>query len=138
MDFFKKMKVYNKVPRQEAFANGHAKICTRWLDMNKGDQAKPSYRASLVGREINTETRLDLFAATLPLESLRVICSLCASHQDREDPFVILSIDIKRAYFYAKSARSIYAEIPVEDYESGDEYNVGKLNLSRYGTRDAA
>ena len=51
---------------------------------------------------------------------------------------MILSVDVKRAYFYAKSTRPVYVEIPIEDYEPGDEHNVGKLNLSRYGTIDAA
>ena len=138
MEFFKKMNVYTKVPREEALQGGHKIISTRWLDVNKGDHEKPDYRSRLVGREINTEDRLDLFAATPPLESLRVICALSASHHDREDPFVILSVDVKRAYFYAKSTRPIYVEIPVEDYEPGDELNVGRLNLSLYGTRDAA
>ena len=32
----------------------------------------------------------------------------------------------------------IYIEIPIEDYEEGDEARVAKLNLSLYGTRDAA
>jgi hypothetical protein len=49
-----------------------------------------------------------------------------------------MSIDIKRAYFYAKVQRPIYIEIPIEDRLSGDEHKVGKLNLSLYGTRDAA
>ena len=138
MDFFRKMNVYTKVPRREAQDGGHKIITTRWLDVNKGDATNPDYRARLVGRELNTEARLDLFAATPPLESLRIICAFCASSQRRKDPFVILSIDVKRAYFYAKSTRAIYVEIPIEDYEEGDEHRVGKLNLSLYGTRDAA
>ena len=51
---------------------------------------------------------------------------------------MILSVDVKRAYFYAKSTRPVYVEIPIEDYEPGDTHKVGKLNLSLYGTRDAA
>ena len=46
--------------------------------------------------------------------------------------------DVKRAYFYAKASRPVFIEIPVEDREPGDENKVGKLNLSLYGTRDAA
>ena len=63
---------------------------------------------------------------------------MCASNQWRRDPYRILSIDIKRAYFYAPASRPIFIEIPMEDYETGDEKRVGKLNLSVYGTRDAA
>ena len=32
----------------------------------------------------------------------------------------------------------MYIEIPLEDWEPGDEARVAKLNLSLYGTRDAA
>ena len=96
-------------------------MTTRWIDINKGDLQNPNYRARLVGREIKIDKRLDLFAATPPLESLRLMCSLCASNQWRRDPYRILSIDIKRAYFYAPASRPIFIEIPMEDYETGDE-----------------
>ena len=138
IEFFRKMGVYTKVPRGEAVGGGHKIISTRWLDVNKGDEARPDYRSRLVGREINTHSRLDLFAATPPLESLRMICSLCASRQGGPEPYVLMSIDVKRAYFHAKATRPIYIEIPIEDYQEGDERRVGRLNLSLYGTRDAA
>ena len=46
--------------------------------------------------------------------------------------------DVKRAYFYAPVTRPIYIIIPPEDQQLGDEDKVGQLNLSLYGTRDAA
>ena len=138
IEFFKNMKVYEKVDRWRAQEAGGKVVTTRWIDINKGDLQNPNYRARLVGREIKIDKRLDLFAATPPLESLRLMCSLCASNQWRRDPYRILSIDIKRAYFYAPASRPIFIEIPMEDYETGDEKMVGKLNLSLYGTRDAA
>ena len=49
-----------------------------------------------------------------------------------------MSVDVKRAYFYAPATRPIYVKIPDEDWEAGDEENVGVLELSLYGTRDAA
>ena len=45
--------------------------------------------------------------------------------------------DVRRAYFYAKTHRDIYIELPAEDLE-GNKDMPGKLNLSLYGTRDAA
>ena len=48
------------------------------------------------------------------------------------------SIDVSRAYVYAKSIRSVFMQIPAEDCRPGDEDMVGKLNLSLCGTRDAA
>ena len=49
-----------------------------------------------------------------------------------------MAIDVKKAYFYAPARREIFIEIPLEDWEPGDEMMVAKLNLSLYGTRDAA
>ena len=42
------MKVYDKVPRGMAARDGCNVITTRWLDINKGDQRNPNYRARLV------------------------------------------------------------------------------------------
>jgi hypothetical protein len=49
-----------------------------------------------------------------------------------------MAIDVKRAYFYAPATRPIYVEIPEEDRTKDDTANVAVLNLSLYGTRDAA
>ena len=49
-----------------------------------------------------------------------------------------MAIDVKRAYFYAPATRPLFIHIPKEDREEGDEKMVAKLNLSLYGTRDAA
>ncbi len=138
MDFFRKMKVYEKVPRWHAQRDKCKVITTKWIDVNKGDDAAPNYRARLVGRELKLDNRLDLFAATPPLEALKALCSICASRQDGSDPHRLMSIDVKRAYFYARVQRPVYIEIPIEDLEYGDETKIGKLNLSLYGTRDAA
>ena len=44
--------------------------------------------------------------------------------------------DMRRAYFYAPTHRDIYNELPAEDRE-GNKDQLGKLNLSLHGTRDA-
>jgi hypothetical protein len=49
-----------------------------------------------------------------------------------------MAVDVRRAYFYAPATRPVYIKIPPEDYAEGDENRVGALNLSLYGTRDAA
>ena len=116
------MKVYEKVPRSQAA--GHKVITTRWLDVDKGDEERPNYRARLVGRELKTDNRLDLFTATPPLESLRLLCSHCASNQWRARPYRMLSIDVKRAYFYAAARRNNCIEIPMEDWQPGDADKV--------------
>ena len=45
---------------------------------------------------------------------------------------------MSRAYFYAPATRPLFIEIPIEDWNEGDEGMVGQLQLSLYGTRDAA
>ena len=106
-------------------------ISTKWIDTNKGDELHPNYRARLVGRELNLGKRDGLFAATPPLESLRMILSVCASNQSsmqEENNFLIMSNDIKRAYFYAPVSRPMFIAVPGEDWEDGDENMVGQLN----------
>ena len=53
---------------------------------------------------------------------------------------VIMVNDVRRAFFYAKALRPIWVELPEEDYDTEDEENdnVGLLEMSLYGTRDAA
>ena len=72
-------------------------IKMKWLDINKGDEATPNYRAHVVGREIAREKRDDLYAATPPLESLRALVFLCAGSQKGAEPHRIMAIDVKRA-----------------------------------------
>ena len=50
----------------------------------------------------------------------------------------MMSIDVRRSYFYAKTIRPVYIEIPKEDWERGDESRIVRLNFSFYGTRGAA
>ena len=125
MDFFRKMRVYDKVPRAAATRDGCRVISTKWVDINKGDQDQkaPNYRARLVGRELKLDSRLDLFAATPPLDAIRIICSLCANNQYGQQPYRIMTVDVKRAYFYARSRRLVYIEIPIEEFEPGGRLN---------------
>eukprot|EP00973_Karenia_brevis_P052167 7248858-Karenia_brevis.AAC.1 len=46
--------------------------------------------------------------------------------------------DVSRAYFYAKSESPTFVEICSEDFEPGDEDRCGELQVSMYGTRQAA
>ena len=62
--------MYTKVPRDHARRDGCKVITTKWIDVNKGNEKTPNVRSRLVGRELKLDNRLDLFAATPPLESL--------------------------------------------------------------------
>ena len=82
------------------------------------------------------DQRLDLFAATPPLEAKKFLFSLAVSSKaDSGKSYKIAFIDIKRAYFHAKAIRDVYVDLPSQDWEEG---MCGKLEKSMYGTRDAA
>ena len=61
---------------------------------------------------------------------------MAASSDDPE--ICLMHNDVSRAYFHAKATRAVYVDIVEEDQEGADEWKCGKLNLSMYGTRDAA
>ena len=108
------------------------------LILNKGDDKKPNCRSRLVGKEIKKDKRLDLFAAMLPLEAVKAVLFICASSQYKKKPHRLMSIDVSRAFVYAKARRLVFFEIQTEDLEPGDDERVAKLSLSLYGTRDKA
>ena len=96
IDYFKKMRVYDKVHKSEVPKDVKI-ITTRWIDTNKGDDVTPDNRSRLVGREIKTDNRLDLFAATPPLETIKILVSQCANGQRHRKPLRMAVIGIKRA-----------------------------------------
>ena len=116
-------------------AIGKIPITMRWIDINKGDQENPNYRSRIVARELNTHKRDDLFAATPPLEALKLVLSMTATANKGE---VVMINDISRAFFHAKVERDVFIQLPDEDRKPGEEHLCGKLRLSMYGTRDAA
>ena len=67
-------------------------------------------------------------SATSPLEGVKLVISGAASSNQKVT--VLLVIDVRRAYFYAKARRRVYIELP-EGRQCG-------LLKNLYGTRDAA
>ena len=133
--YFKEMNVYKKVPLAECWAKtGKAPIGVRWVDVNKGDSKNKNYRSRLVAKEYKTDEKPEWFAATPPSECLKIILSKMASDKRKK----LVYADVSRAYFYAAASRAVYVTLTEEDQEEGDEGLCGKLNVSMYGTRDAA
>ena len=66
--------------------------------------------------------------------------SEAATVAEREEPKEILVMDVARAFFEAPVKRWVAIELPQEDLAEGEraEELVGLLNMSLYGTRDAA
>ena len=133
---------YNKVPVADAWnVTGKAPIGCRWIDINKGDDENPEYRSRLVAKEINRSPSDEMFAATPPLEAKKMLFSMAMTDfsQGRatrsNGTQKLLFIDVRRAYFYAPARRSVYVNLPDEDSKPG---YCARLNVSMYGTRDAA
>ena len=67
----------------------------------------------------------------LPLEPLKAIVSIVASHSL---DFSLMHVDVSRAHFHAKAQRPVLVKLPAEE----DEGEIGLLEKSMHGTRDAA
>ena len=100
------------------------------------------YRSRLVGKEFNNEAMDGIFAGTPPLEALRCIIHEAAAIRDNNDTHlkVIMINDVARAFFEAPAVKQVCVELPDEDLNSSDRNldKVGHLQMSLYGTRDAA
>ena len=138
----RKHNLYKKVPISKCYeVTGKALVRTKWIDINKGDRARPEYRSRLVAMEIATGKRDDLFAATPPLEAIKVLLSLAVTEGvgfhpgNRKGGMKLDFIDVRRAYFHATARRELYVRLPEEDGEPG---MCGLLHKAMYGTRDAA
>ena len=82
IEFVRSMKLYTKVPIKECLAKtGKQPIAVRWTDVNKQDTSNPLYRSRLVGKEFNTHNDMSLYAATPPIEALRLILHIAATNQ---------------------------------------------------------
>ena len=92
-----------------------------------------------------------LFAATPPLEALRLLLSWAAStsrsgtgasagNRAKSRRKSILIADVSRAFFEAPTKKDICVEPPEEALKKGETVldTVGKFMASLYGTRDAS
>ena len=122
---------------------GSAPIGTKWVDTNKGDKLRPLYRSRLVAMEFRRKRVATIFAATPPLEAVRMLMSILASRQPTrlgkgEMPYKLGLFDVSRAHFYADAERKVFIRLPPEDPRAGEPGVCGILRKSMYGCRDAA
>ena len=96
----------------------------------------------MVAQEFNDgkEMEEDLFAATPPLEAMRMLMSDVATKGGGGKRKVLMLADVKKAFYEAAMRRDVCMEIPEEDKEEEDrkEDKVAYLKLAMPGTRDAA
>ena len=115
---------------------GRKPIGVRWRDINKGDRYNVNIRSRLVAKEFNNRKCDDLFAGTPPVEAMRAIISMAASGTTHK---TLMTVDVSRAYMYAKCRNEMYVEMCPEAYEEdGDEKCCWRLEKAMYGTRSAA
>jgi hypothetical protein len=138
LGYVKDKKVWRVMSRAEARRRGWKIIKTRWIDINKGDDIEIIYRSRLVAKEFNNGKEDGLFAGTPPLEALRYLVHEAATVDGDNDDKVMMINDVARAFFEAKATRTICVEIPEESEEFDGGRNVAVLDMSLYGTRDAA
>ena len=105
----------------------------------------------MVGKEFNRKVTGGLFAATPPLEALRLLLSWAttvegtgtgkvAGARPRGKRKGILIADVSRAFFETPARRDVCVELPEEALGEGEPNadTVSKLMASLYGTRDAS
>ena len=114
---------------------GKKPVKVRWVDVNKGDDGSPNGRCRIVAKDSNVDKRLDLFAATPPLEYLRYLVSRCVSSQLGSRKTKLMIHDVKKAYFYVSATRDVYVELPPGRAQPG---MCAKLHKFPKGNRDAA
>ncbi|CAE7686814.1 GIP, partial [Symbiodinium sp. CCMP2456] len=149
----KEMGVWEVIPRPK----GEKVISTRWVDINKKDEANPKYRSRLVARElkkrypggvsqdVHQPSWEDFYASMPPISALRVLFALATSKRapdlegkmrDLPKDQCLVFLDIKKAHFWADARRRLLIELPAETGVDTSKY-VGLLRKSLYGTRDA-
>ena len=99
----------------------------RWVLCNKGDVANPKVRARYVATEVNHQYDPNLFAATPPLEAIRLLLSKHSQRAPSNKHLKLGFLDITKAYFNATPTRDL--GLPPG--------SVGRPVRCCYGTRDA-
>ena len=124
-------------PLAEAWGKkGRGPIRGKWVDRNKGDADARLVKSRYVACEVNTYKDESLFAATPPLEALRLVLSDAASQADTSKPKKLLFIDVKKAHLHADAVREVYVSLPPELAKRYPGM-CWRLRKCLYGTRDA-
>ena len=107
----------------------------RWVCTNKGDRQSPDVRARWCAKEVATYKSGAFFAATPPLEAMRLILSEAASRgRQGGRALKVQLLDAKKAHLHAPAVRPIFVDLPPERAREGF---CCRLKKCLYGTRDA-
>ena len=85
LDCFESMHVYDCAPLTKCIARiNKLPIGTRWIDTSKGNVEAPTCRSRLVAKEYKVDARPDWFAATPPVECMRLLISKAAESKSNK------------------------------------------------------
>ena len=129
--------VHEKVDERAAVAKYNVTpVDTNWVNTDNPFEGEPTQiRSRIVAREFESGDRQDLYAGALPLEALKAIISIAASHSPE---FSLMHVDVSLVYFHAKAQTPVLVKLPAGDCSGEDKGKIGLLKKSMYGTRDAA
>ena len=129
--YMQKRGLWTVVPVPE----GVVPVSVRWVDVLK---AKGTTRSRLVARDFKGDDRGrdDLFAATPPLEAIRMLISRAATNTPCRVRRKLMLIDAKKAHLNPRCLDNVYIELPVE--AKAQPGMCGKLEYWLYGFRKAA
>ena len=138
MEFFKNMAVCLKFPKSEVKKQGGKIISTRWVDTDKGYREKrelslEACRQGNQGRQASGSV-LGHPAA----RDFRVACGRLCQRSGASQAFEDWNLRREQGVLVRARDAASLINIPDEDWEEGDEGLVGQLQISLYGTRDAA
>ena len=107
---------WQRVSASEAWkAGGKRPLKTRWVDVNKGDDARPDIRSRLVAKDIAFKKDDSFYAATPPLEALRLLLSgMATDRQIGANETKMMVLDAKKAHLHAAAERELFIELPPE------------------------
>ena len=112
--------VWGVVPVAEAWkATGRKPIGGRWVCCNKGDRENPDIRARWCAKEVATYKSDAFFAATPPLEAMRLILSEAASRGRKGQELKVQLLDAKKAHLHVPCVRPIFVDLPPERAKEG-------------------
>lgn len=129
MDYFRKMKVYDKVPIQRSRdPTGNPPDRVRWVYTNKQDELNRKYRSRLVAKGFKRWA--DPATATPPIEMLRFLASFAVLGWSRAGRRRKLMVNVvARAYSNALGLMPTVVETCEDETKTGDEVMCGELGV---------
>ena len=111
--FMNSLKVWHVVPvAQCLIRTGRKPIEGTCVDVNRGDRVRPVIRCRWVAKGFATYKSAEFFAATPPLEALRMMISHAASGRTHGfNGRKLLAIDARKAHLHAMAGREAFLDL---------------------------